>query len=142
VIVLVDTCVWSLALRRSRKHVNIQEARTLDLLKELILDGRAKMLGLVRQELLSGIRHKEQFNKILAVTRNFPDITVEVEEYELAAMAYNTCRAAGIAGNPVDFLLCAIAQKRNWGVLTTDKDFVRYQKHVPFTLIPAVVPRP
>jgi predicted nucleic acid-binding protein len=135
VIVLVDTCVWSLALRRSRKHVNIQEARTLDLLKELILDGRARMLGLVRQELLSGIRHKEQFNNILTVTRNFTDVQVEVAEYELAATTYNTCRAAGIAGNPVDFLLCAVAQHRNWAVLTTDKDFIRYEKCVPFRLM-------
>lgn len=134
-IVLVDTCVWSLALRRSRKHVNIQEARTLDLLKELILDGRARMLGLVRQELLSGIRHKEQFNNILTVTRNFTDVPVEVAEYELAATTYNTCRAAGIAGNPVDFLLCAVAQHRNWAVLTTDKDFIRYEKCVPFRLM-------
>lgn len=134
-IVLVDTCVWSLALRRSRKHVNIQEARTLDLLKELILDGRARMLGLVRQELLSGIRHKEQFNNILTVTRNFTDVQVEVAEYELAATTYNTCRAAGIAGNPVDFLLCAVAQHRNWAVLTTDKDFIRYEKCVPFRLM-------
>jgi len=137
VIVLVDTCVWSLALRRSRKQVNIQEARTLDLLKELMLDGRARMLGLVRQELLSGIRHKEQFNNILAVTRNFTDIPIEVAEYELAATAYSLCRTAGIAGNPVDFLLCAVAQHRNWAVLTTDKDFALYQKCVPFRLLSA-----
>lgn len=134
-IVLVDTCVWSLALRRSRKHVNIEEARTLDLLKGLVLDGRARMLGLVRQELLSGIQHKEQFNNILTVTRTFADTPVEVAEYELAAMAFNTCRTAGIAGNPVDLLLCAVAQSRGWAVLSTDKDFPRYQKHVPFTLL-------
>jgi predicted nucleic acid-binding protein len=93
------------------------------------------MLGLVRQELLSGIRHKEQFNNILTVTRNFTDVQVEVAEYELAATTYNTCRAAGIAGNPVDFLLFAVAQHRNWAVLTTDKDFIRYEKCVPFRLM-------
>lgn len=135
VIVLVDTSVWSLALRRSRKHVNIQEGRTLDLLKEFILEGRARMLGLVRQELLSGIRHKEQFDHILAASRNFPDVPLEVEDYERAAMVYNACRNAGISGSPVDFLLCAVAQSRNWAILTTDKDFARYHKQVPFTLL-------
>ena len=93
------------------------------------------MLGLVRQELLSGIRRKEQFNNILSVCRSFPDIPVEMAEYEIAAMAYNTCRAAGITGNPVDLLLCAIAQQRNWAVLSTDKDFIRYQTQLGFTLI-------
>lgn len=135
VIVLVDTCVWSLALRRSRKHVNIQEGQILDSLREIILEGRARMLGQVRQELLSGIRHKEQFDYILAASRNFPDVSVGVEDYEAAAVAGNTCRNAGISGSPADFLLCAVSQNRNWAILTTDKDFIRYQKHLPFALI-------
>lgn len=134
--VLVDTCVWSLALRRSKKHLRIEEGQTFDLLKEIISEGRARMLGLVRQELLSGIRHEEQFDRVLNTARNFPDVPLETQDYEDAARAYNICRNAGVSGNPVDFLLCAIAQHRNWAILTLDKDFAHYQKHIPFVLLP------
>jgi len=136
VIVLVDTCVWSLAFRRSRKNVNIQETRTLRLLEEIILEGRAQMLGLVRQELLSGVHQKAQFDLLLAATRSFSDVDLDVADHEEGAIAANKCRAAGIAGSLIDFLLCAVAARRNWAILTTDKDFARYQEHLPFTLIP------
>lgn len=134
-IVLVDTCVWSLALRRSEKHIGMQEMQILKQLREIIPEGRAQMLGVVRQELLSGIRHKPQLEATLAATRGFDDVPLEIADYEEAAMASNHCRAAGIAGSPVDFLICAVALRRNWAIMTTDKDFPRYQKHVPFTLL-------
>lgn len=135
VIVLVDTCVWSLALRRSERHININESQTLKLFKEIILEGRARMLGVVRQELLSGIRHKAQFDATVTATRNFDDVLLEIEDYEEAASMANVCQSAGIAGSTIDFLICAIAARRNWAVFTTDKDFTRYKKHVPFALI-------
>ncbi len=125
-----------MALRRSEKHLNIQETHTLKQLKELILEGRAQMLGVIRQELLGGIRHKAQFETILAATRSFADVSLEIVDYEEAAVASNNCRAAGIAGSPIDFLLCAVAMRRSWAILTTDKDFARYQKRLSFTLHP------
>jgi hypothetical protein len=136
VTVLVDTCVWSLALRRSEKHLSFLETQTLKLLKEGILEGRAQMIGVVRQELLSGIRHKAQFEAILAATRSFADVSLEIADYEEGAKAANRCRAAGIVGSPTDFLLCAVALRREWTILTTDNDFARYRKHVSFNLIP------
>jgi predicted nucleic acid-binding protein len=136
VIVLVDTCVWSLALRRSVKHLNVRETRILELLSEIIVEGRARMLGIVRQELLTGIRHKAQFSATVAATRNFDDISLEIADYEEAASIANTCLSAGVAGSTIDFLICAVAARRNWAVLTTDKDFRRYQKHLSLTLIP------
>jgi len=55
--VLVDTCVWSLAFRRGRSD----RPDIVDELRALILDGRVVMLGPVRQEILSGIRSRTQF---------------------------------------------------------------------------------
>jgi predicted nucleic acid-binding protein len=40
----------------------------------------------------------------------------------------NQCRSRGVAGPAIDFLICAVAQRRGWQVLTTDKDFERYGK--------------
>ena len=135
-IVLVDTCVWSFAFRRASRNLNSEETKTLRSLEEIILEGRAQMLGLVRQELLSGLRHKAQFDLVRAATRTFDDIALEIEDYEDAAIAANRCRAAGIAGSSIDFLLCAVALRRRWAILTTDRDFSLYQRQLHFTLLP------
>ena len=50
--VLVDTSVWSLALRRSARSLSAAEQRLTALLRELINEGRAAMVGPVRQEIL------------------------------------------------------------------------------------------
>jgi hypothetical protein len=62
--VLVDTPVWSLALRRRPKHLSGSQPGLANALAELIREGRAQMVGPIRQELLSGIREEAQFKKI------------------------------------------------------------------------------
>jgi len=51
--VVVDTSVWSLALRRNRTQ---EEPPQVLSLRELIADNRVSLLGVIRQEVLSGIR--------------------------------------------------------------------------------------
>ena len=58
--VLIDTSVWSLALRRKHETLAGNERLLVMELSELIREGRAKVIGLVRQELLSGIKSNEQ----------------------------------------------------------------------------------
>ena len=135
-IILVDTCVWSLALRRSGKSLSSGETRVVELLQEVILEGRARMLGVIRQELLSGVRHKNQFEILLMATRAFDDVAIATEDYEEAARCDNLCRSAGISGSTTDFLLCAVATRRQWAILTTDKDFARYGKKNPLQFLP------
>jgi hypothetical protein len=55
--ILVDTCIWSLALRRSI----VQDVPEIKELSELIYEQRVLFLGIVRQEILSGIRDETQF---------------------------------------------------------------------------------
>ena len=133
-IALVDTCVWSLALRRTKTDLNPREQRTVKTLEELIVEGRARLLGVVRQELLSGIRLKAQFDRVAAALRSFEDVALGIEDYEEAAAADNKCRSAGLAGSTTDFLTCAVAMRRDWGVFTTDQDFARYGKVLPMKL--------
>lgn len=59
--VVVDTSVWSLALRRNTPS---QAMPVVNQLRDLIVDGRVVLLGAVRQEVLSGIRHIEQFTRL------------------------------------------------------------------------------
>lgn len=133
--VLIDTSVWSQALRRQKVHTNsLIEARAVDLLKELIHDGRVALLGPVRQELLSGVKTKVQFENLLKILGVFPDVPLSNADYELAAQSFNQCRQAGVQGSNTDFLICAVSMNRAWPVLSLDKDFERFQKHLPLSL--------
>ena len=125
--VLVDTPVWSLALRRKPADLSAREQALTEAFAELIREGRVKMMGLVRQELLSGIREEERFRKLRDSLRAFEDAALETQDYEEAARMHNTCRGRGIAGAAIDLLICAVAHRRNWPIFTTDRDFERYQ---------------
>lgn len=130
--VLVDTSVWSLALRRAR---NIRHpARTA--LATLIDKGDALILGLVRQELLSGMPDARSFEVLRTHLRAFPDVVVQADDHEHAALFYNRCRSRGIQGSAVDFLVCAVAARRDLPILTVDRDFPRYSMVLPIRLYP------
>ena len=136
-IVLVDTCVWSLALRRRRADLDAREGQIVRMLEEVITEGRVRLLGVVRQELLSGIRDKAQCDRIATALRSFEDVPLSIDDYEEAATSDNRCRSAGLAVGTTDFLICAVAMRRNWAVFSTDQDFVRYRTVLPVNLIEA-----
>jgi hypothetical protein len=136
-IVLVDTPVWSLAFRRKRQDLSSSQQEIYNLLLDLITEDRVRMLGVVRQELLSGIHTHIQFERIRIALRAFPDIELSAEDHEEAARMNNLCRSAGIAGSMVDFLICAVAARRHWAVLTLDQDFQRYARQIPLKLLDA-----
>ena len=132
--VLIDTSVWSLALRRKNESLSTNERFLVSELSEVVREGRARVMGLVRQELLSGIKTTEQYEKLKLFLRSFPDETVDTSDYEEAAKAGNRCRAKGVVVSIVDILLCAVAIKREWAVFTTDPDFSNYAKVLPLRL--------
>lgn len=132
--VLVDTSVWSLALRRKPEHLSAHERRLTEALAELIREGRVQLVGPVRQELLSGIREETQYRRLRDYLRAFPEQPLEAADYEEAAHMNNRCRNQGVAGSAVDFLICAAAQRRGWTIFTTDRDFQNYEAVVPLRL--------
>jgi predicted nucleic acid-binding protein len=132
--VLVDTSVWSLALRRKNESLSTNERFLVTELSEVIREGRARVIGLIRQELLSGIRTAEQYERLKLYLRSFPDEAVDTSDYEEAAKAGNLCRAKRVVVSIVDILLCAVAIKRSWAIFTTDPDFFNYAKVLPFRL--------
>ncbi|MBI5529312.1 MAG: PIN domain-containing protein [Deltaproteobacteria bacterium] len=132
--VLVDTTIWSLALRRRRGAINESETVLVKELERLIREGHALLIGLVRQEILSGIRVRRQFDQLKAHLRAFKDEDVLLEDYEAAAELSNTCREAGITGSTVDYLICAVALRRSVPIFTTDPDFRHYARKIPLEL--------
>jgi len=136
-IVLVDTPVWSLALRRKPADLSRDEQLLTQALAELIREGRAQMMGVIRQELLSGMREAARFEELRNYLRAFEEPRMEVRDYEDAAQMHNQCRARGIAGSVVDFLICSVAHRRGWQVFTSDRDFAAYAKVLPVGLYDA-----
>lgn len=134
-IVLVDTPVWSLALRRKRSELAESDHQTTQTLHQIVDEGRAQLIGSVRQELLSGLRERAQFRRLRDYLRDFPDAAISTEDYEDAANASNECRRAGIVGTTVDMLICAVAIRRGWQIFTVDRDFGYYRKVLPIQLL-------
>jgi predicted nucleic acid-binding protein len=128
--VLVDTSVWSLALRRSSSGVDpvVQE------LRDLIDESRVQMIGPIRQEILSGIREQVQFDALRDTLRAFLDLEIVTTDFERAAEMFNLCRGQGVQGSNIDFLICAVAERLDLPILTTDKDFTLFQAHIPIRL--------
>lgn len=130
--VIVDTCIWSLALRRNKVEKSLAVVTQL---KELIYDSLVQMIGPIRQELLSGISSLEQFNKLQKYLSAFEDLVLRQEEYELAAELYNTCKKNGIQGSNTDFLICAAAINHQLTIFTVDKDFTHFANYLPISLL-------
>ncbi len=128
---LVDTSVWSLALRRPQHALNYLERRFAAELRLLVTDARVRIIGSIRQEVLTGIRHPEQFQKLRSYLAGFADYQPETADYEVAAEFANRCTAKGISGSPVDFLICAVSVTRDWTIFTRDSDFRHYARVLP-----------
>ena len=135
--VLVDTPIWSLALRRSPSDLKSVEQLQVNAFADLVREGRVQMVGAVRQELLSGVRDHERFLKLREALRHFPEPELEIADYEHAAEMHNLCRARGIAGSAVDLLICSVADRRHWQIFTRDGDFERYARLLKLNLYSA-----
>jgi predicted nucleic acid-binding protein len=128
--VIVDTSVWSLALRRDKQDfpAPVQE------LRHIIHGHRVQMIGPIRQEILSGIRSESQFKKLRKHLESFPDLPILTEDYVTAAQFFNHCRSKGIQGSNTDFLICAVAVRNKFPIYTTDKDFELFSEHIQIVL--------
>jgi predicted nucleic acid-binding protein len=124
--ILVDCCVWSLALRRRSSALLGEEERCMVAsLTEAIRNGQLAILGPIRQEILSGIRDLASFERVRSTLLEFQDETLTTPDYEEAARYDNLCRSRGIACGPIDMLICAVALRRHWSVLTLDRGLIR-----------------
>jgi len=125
-LILVDTPIWSLALRRRRRDLGQDEGRDVAEWERLVQTGRVALIGPIRQELLSGVRDERSWERLRVALRPFPDLPIATEDYERAAHFFNRCRARGITGSAIDLLICAVSLRFAAPVYTTDMDFRRY----------------
>jgi predicted nucleic acid-binding protein len=134
VIVLVDTTIWSLALRRRDRDLAPAERAAVAEWGELVRSGEAALAGPVRQELLSGVRDEAAFRLLAGRLSAFVHLDPCLADYDQAAVFFNRCRGAGVVGRAIDMLLCAVAHRHAVPIFTTDRDFERYARHLPIRL--------
>ncbi len=130
--VLVDTSIWSLALRK--KDRNHEEEKIVDYFSEIIRELKLVIIGPIRQEILSGISDSNRYNELRDKISVFEDYIIKTKEYETAAQYYNECRKKGIQGSHIDYLICAVAINNKMSILTLDKDFDNYKNIIPIQL--------
>ena len=132
---LVDTCVWSLVLRRDVAST-APEAQHL---KDALLGSEVVVTtGLVLQELLQGFagpRAQLQMIKSLAA---LPLLQPDREDHINAAAVRNVCRQSGIQLGTVDALITQLCIHHDLTLLTTDKDFMHAAKHCKLRIWSAV----
>lgn len=126
--VLVDTNIWSLAFRRQRVATDDPNVAEL---RQLVQENRAQIIGIVRQELLSGIRDAKQFQTLKEHLRAFPDLPISTEDYEQAAEWFTVCRQHGVQPSSADMLICSVAHRTQLPIFTLDKDFLHYAEYLP-----------
>lgn len=127
--VIVDTDVWSEAFRKkSAKSKFVRE------LQCLIEEGRIQLMGVIRMEILCGLRNEETFQLLKEKLSAFPDRTLDSEIFVLAAQFLNLCRSKGIQGSNNDFIICACSAIWRFPILSKDKDYLNYRKFLPIEI--------
>lgn len=123
---LVDTSVWSLALRRDVEGTEpeAQKLRNALLGSELVVT-----TGLVLQELLQGFSGPRARAQIIERFAALPLLQPDGDDHIDAAALRNTCRQAGVQVGTIDALLAQLCVRHGVTLLTTDHDFARMAKY-------------
>ncbi len=125
--ILLDTNVLSMMFRRNDTPEHVRPLR--DRLQWLAGLQRIAVPGLVIQELLTGIRHPEQFQRICKGIQGIPVLPVTIEQHIAAAQLANRCLTNGVSAHVTDTLLASLALSMKGCVLTEDQDFLNMAPH-------------
>lgn len=128
---LVDTSVWSLALRRDAPP-DVPEVRAL---RYALAGGEiVATTGVILQELLQGVvpqRARAQITETFAVLEY---LAPSRDDHVAAAGVRNTLRSVGVQVSTIDALIAHLAIAGGHTLLTTDDDFRAASSHVSLQL--------
>lgn len=131
--VIVDTSVWSYALRHKGK---MDKHPSLEILKDLIDgDDDIRILGVILQEILSGVKKQEDFERLRDYFLDIPLVEPGRMDYEDAARMRNELLGKGIQTTTIDALIAACSIRNGFCLLTADKDFFHMAKYVDLKLL-------
>jgi predicted nucleic acid-binding protein len=131
VTLLVDTSVWSLALRRDAAS---KVAEVMQLHDAVAGSDSIVTTGLVLQELLQGFSGAKAVVNILKRFQALPLLQPNRQDHVAAAEIRNQCRRSGVQIDTIDAVLIQLCGRYDLTLLTTDLDFTYAAPHVPFRL--------
>jgi predicted nucleic acid-binding protein len=128
---LVDTSVWSLALRRKPlvEHPSVRRLHSVLGKADVVLT------GLVLQEVLQAFRVDATVRKVARHLSAFPLLQLDRRHYESAAAIHRLCAARGIATSTSDRQVASAAIEHGCALLTADDDFTRIAKPTTLRLL-------
>jgi hypothetical protein len=130
--ILVDTSVWSQALRRDSPS----QSREVVRLKDALQGGEAVFTtGPILQELLQGFSGPKTRNRIIETFAALPSITPDRKDHIEAAALRNSLRRKGIQTGTIDALLAQLCLRRGLHMLSIDADFAYMARPIPLLLI-------
>lgn len=128
---LVDTSVWSLALRRDA----VQREPEVAVLRDALLGAdQVFITGFVLQELLQGFAGPKARDNLIERLAALAFLSPDREDHIEAADVRNTCRRHGVQIGTIDALLIQLCRRHDLVMLTTDKDFQMAAPHIDFRL--------
>jgi predicted nucleic acid-binding protein len=124
---LVDTSVWSLALRRDAPP-DVPEVRAL---RDALAGGEiVATTGVILQELLQGVVPERARAQIIETFEALEYLTPTRDDHVAAAGVRNTLRSAGVQVGTIDALIAHLAIATGHTLLTTDNDFRAASSHI------------
>jgi predicted nucleic acid-binding protein len=129
---LVDTSVWSLALRRDHPKRNRHVRR----FQEALVDGEVVLTGVVLQEVLQGLVEGPTKDRLVVELTKLALLVPSRDDHMLGAEVFTTCRRNGVQLATVDALLAALCVRRGLVLLSTDKDFTHAARHTDLVIWP------
>jgi hypothetical protein len=133
--VLVDTSVWSTALRAGSPRDHAGTVR----LRQLLDKAQVVLTGLILQEILQGFRAEAAFRRAARTLDVFPLLQLDRAHYVAAAQLRRTCAVAGVSASTADCQIATAAMEHGVPLFTLDRDFEAIALHAPLRVLP--VPR-
>ena len=129
---LIDTSVWSEALRRKEKSLNSSETLVRRIIEN---NDEIVIVGIILQEILSGITNEKLFSEIQNILNDFSYIEITKEDYIHAAELRNKCKQKGITAGSLDFLIASVAIRNKLTLVTYDNDFKNISKYTELKIL-------
>jgi predicted nucleic acid-binding protein len=136
---LVDTSVWSLALRRDAPG---DVAEVVALIRAIERGDPLLTTGLILQELLQGFSGPKARELILEHFAALPLLVPDRDDHVGAADLRNACRRSGVQVGTIDVLLAQLCIRHELTLLSTDRDFIAVATSSPLKLWQPITPVP
>jgi tRNA(fMet)-specific endonuclease VapC len=114
--IIVDTCVWIDFFRNPESNISLR-------LKQLLLERRVVMVGIVLAELLQGIKSPKEAKTVKEALGRLPYLEITKEMWEKAGDLASSLRKGGKTIPLSDLLIAAASQLADHEVFTVDPHF-------------------